>query len=102
VQHPERADQYDTIVVRRHRGYGIDRAIKARMLFELRGAEPGLREVQTWNAQHNESMPEGHAELFPVRPGLVRVRRRRGPALQTLEPVERRCERSRWAASVAQ
>lgn len=63
AQHPERADQYDTIVVRAHRGYGIDRAIKARMLFELRAAEPALREVQTWNAQHNESMLKVNAEL---------------------------------------
>ncbi|MFI7597003.1 GNAT family N-acetyltransferase [Actinoplanes sp. NPDC049681] len=63
AQHPERADQYDTIVVREHRGYGIDRAIKARMLLELRGAEPELREVQTWNAQHNESMLKVNAEL---------------------------------------
>ena len=63
AQHPERADQYDTIVVRDHRGYGIDRAIKARMLFELRPAEPGLLEVQTWNAQHNESMLKVNAEL---------------------------------------
>src|SRR3954469_13751811 len=63
AQHPERADQYDTIVVRAHRGYGIDRAIKARMLFELRAAEPDLREVQTWNAHANESMLKVNAEL---------------------------------------
>jgi GNAT superfamily N-acetyltransferase len=63
AQHPERADQYDTIVVREHRGYGIDRAIKARMLFELKDAEAGLLEVQTWNAQHNESMLKVNAEL---------------------------------------
>ncbi len=63
AQHPERADQYDTIVVREHRGYGIDRAIKARMLFELRSAEPGLRQVQTWNAHNNESMLKVNAEL---------------------------------------
>jgi GNAT superfamily N-acetyltransferase len=63
AQHPKRADQYDTIVVRDHRGYGIDRAIKARMLFELRSAEPNLLEVQTWNAQHNESMLKVNAEL---------------------------------------
>jgi GNAT superfamily N-acetyltransferase len=63
AQHPERADQYDTIVVRAHRGYGIDRAIKARMLFELRTAEPELLEVQTWNAQANESMLKVNAEL---------------------------------------
>ncbi|MDR7280558.1 GNAT family N-acetyltransferase [Catenuloplanes atrovinosus] len=63
VQHPTRADQYDTIVVQDHRGYGIDRAIKARMLFELRSAEPRLTEVQTWNAQSNESMLKVNAEL---------------------------------------
>jgi len=63
AQHPTRADQYDTIVVSDHRGYGIDRAIKARMLFELRSAEPKLAEVQTWNAQANESMLKVNAEL---------------------------------------
>lgn len=63
AQHPTRADQYDTIVVRDHRGYGIDRAIKARMLLELRSAEPELTEVQTWNAQANESMLKVNAEL---------------------------------------
>jgi GNAT superfamily N-acetyltransferase len=63
AQHPGRADQYDTIVLRDHRGYGIERAIKARMLFELRSAEPTLREVQTWNAQQNEAMLKVNAEL---------------------------------------
>ncbi|MDG4804520.1 GNAT family N-acetyltransferase [Micromonospora sp. WMMD980] len=63
AQHPTRADQYDTIVVRDHRGYGIDRAIKARMLLELRSAEPEVAEVQTWNAQVNESMLKVNAEL---------------------------------------
>ncbi|MFC4146403.1 GNAT family N-acetyltransferase [Micromonospora mangrovi] len=63
AQHPTRADQYDTIVVQDHRGYGIDRAIKARMLLELRSAEPELAEVQTWNAQENEAMLKVNAEL---------------------------------------
>ncbi|MEU6074523.1 GNAT family N-acetyltransferase [Micromonospora sp. NPDC047074] len=63
AQHPTRADQYDTIVVQDHRGYGIDRAIKARMLMELRSAEPQLAEVQTWNAQTNEAMLKVNAEL---------------------------------------
>ncbi|SCG35747.1 GNAT family N-acetyltransferase [Micromonospora halophytica] len=63
AQHPTRADQYDTIVVQDHRGYGIDRAIKARMLLELRSAEPELGEVQTWNAQANEAMLKVNAEL---------------------------------------
>lgn len=63
AQHPTRADQYDTIVVPAHRGRGIDRALKARMLFELRAAEPGLAEVQTWNAPGNEAMLKVNAEL---------------------------------------
>ena len=33
------------------------------MLFELRSAEPKLTEVQTWNAQANESMLKVNAEL---------------------------------------
>jgi GNAT superfamily N-acetyltransferase len=63
VQHPTRADQYDTVVVPEHRGYGIGRAIKARMLFELRAAEPTVRDVQTWNALENESMLKVNTEL---------------------------------------
>lgn len=63
AQHPTRADQYDTIVAQDHRGYGVDRAIKARMLFELRSAEPKLSEVQTWNARANKSMLKVNAEL---------------------------------------
>lgn len=60
---PLRADQYDTIVVPTHRGYGMDRALKARMLFELRSAEPQLRDVQTWNAIENEQMLKINDEL---------------------------------------
>ncbi|HEX6500713.1 MAG TPA: GNAT family N-acetyltransferase [Micromonosporaceae bacterium] len=63
AQHPTRADQYDTVVVPEHRGYGLGRAIKARMLFELRAAEPQLAEVQTWNAVENEALRKVNAEL---------------------------------------
>jgi GNAT superfamily N-acetyltransferase len=63
AQHPSRADQYDTVVVPAHRGYGLARALKARMLFELRSAEPRLTEVQTWNAFENEPMLKVNAEL---------------------------------------
>ena len=63
AQHPTRADQYDTIVARDHHGHNIDRAIKARMLLELRSAAPGLSEVQTWNTQANEAMLQVNAEL---------------------------------------
>jgi GNAT superfamily N-acetyltransferase len=63
AQHPDRADQYDTVVVPEHRGYGLGRAIKARMLFELRSAEPRLRSVQTWNAFDAEGMLKVNSEL---------------------------------------
>jgi GNAT superfamily N-acetyltransferase len=62
-QRPLRADQYDTIVVPEHRGYGIGRAIKARMLFELRSAEPKLQDVQTWHATEKEPLLKVNAEL---------------------------------------
>ena len=63
AQRPTRADQYDTVVVPKHRGYGLGRAIKARMLFELRSAEPRVTEVQTWNAFENEPMLKVNSEL---------------------------------------
>ncbi len=63
VQHPSRADQYDTTVVPEHQGLGLDRAIKARMLLELRAAEPRLTEVQTWNALENDPMARVNADL---------------------------------------
>ena len=63
IQHPTRADQYDTIVVPAHQGLGLERAIKARMLLEIRTAEPKLAEVQTWNALENDPMADVNAEL---------------------------------------
>ncbi|QSB17066.1 GNAT family N-acetyltransferase [Natronosporangium hydrolyticum] len=62
-QHPARADQYDTIVVPDHRGLGLERAVKARMLQELSRAEPQLTEVQTWNAPENDPMSDVNSEL---------------------------------------
>ncbi len=63
AQRPTRADQYDTVVVQAHRGYGLGRALKARMLFELRAAEPQLLDVQTWNPVGNEAMRRVNDEL---------------------------------------
>jgi GNAT superfamily N-acetyltransferase len=63
AQRPTRADQYDTVVVQTHRGYGLGRALKARMLSELRAAEPQLLDVQTWNAIGAESMRRVNDEL---------------------------------------
>jgi GNAT superfamily N-acetyltransferase len=61
--HPERVDQYDTVVVPAHRGYGLGLAMKARMLLELRDAVPELRDVQTWTSIENEPMARVNAEL---------------------------------------
>jgi GNAT superfamily N-acetyltransferase len=63
AQHPTRADQYDTIIVPEHNGYGLPRAIKARMLLELRTAEPQLRDVQTWYAPDREQLQAVNTEL---------------------------------------
>jgi GNAT superfamily N-acetyltransferase len=63
AQRPTRADQYDTVVVRTHRGYGLGRALKARMLSELRTAEPQVLDVQTWNAVGGEAMGRINDEL---------------------------------------
>jgi len=63
AQHPTRADQYDTIVVPTHNSYGLGRAIKARMLLELREREPQLREVQTWHATDRQELAQVNKEL---------------------------------------
>lgn len=63
AQHPTRADQYDTLVTPAYRGHRIEQAIKARMLLELRTAEPRVREVQTWNIQANGTVWEVNAGL---------------------------------------
>ncbi len=63
AQHPTRADQYDTIIVPAHNGYGLARAIKARMLLELRSRAPQLREVQTWHATDREQLQQVNKEL---------------------------------------
>ncbi len=60
---PSRADQYDTVIVPEHNSYGLARAIKARMLLELRHAEPDLREVQTWHAADREQLQQVNKEL---------------------------------------
>jgi GNAT superfamily N-acetyltransferase len=63
AQHSTRADQYDTVIVPAHNGYGLARTIKARMMLELRTAEPQLREVQTWHAADREQLQQVNKEL---------------------------------------
>lgn len=60
---PERADQYDTLVVPTHRGYGLGLAVKARLLLALRDTEPQLHDVQTWQSVEMEQMARVNAVL---------------------------------------
>ncbi|OKI66421.1 GNAT family N-acetyltransferase [Streptomyces sp. MJM1172] len=51
-----RAMQYDTVVVPAHRGRGLGRAVKLRMLAQARLRHPGLRYVDTTVADENTPM----------------------------------------------
>jgi GNAT superfamily N-acetyltransferase len=63
AQHPSRADQYDTTVVPEFNSYGLGRAIKARMLVEIRRDHPQLAEVQTWHPTANHELQHLNEEL---------------------------------------
>jgi GNAT superfamily N-acetyltransferase len=57
--HPERpewGDQYDTAVVRAHRGHRLGLLLKAEMMAWIAEAEPQVRLVDTWNAESNAHM----------------------------------------------
>jgi GNAT superfamily N-acetyltransferase len=60
AQRPTRGDQYDTVVAPEHRSYGLGMAMKARMLCELRTAEPQLTDVQTWTSLDGD--PHAHVD----------------------------------------
>ena len=51
-----RAQQYDTTVVPAHRGHRLGVRLKAAMVEWLRSAHPGVREVETDNAEDNAHM----------------------------------------------
>lgn len=51
-----RALQYDTVVVPSHRGSGLGRAVKRRLLSTLHALHPGVREITTTVADSNASM----------------------------------------------
>ncbi|MFJ9074296.1 GNAT family N-acetyltransferase [Streptomyces sp. NPDC102278] len=51
-----RALQYDTVVVSAHRGHGLGRAVKLRMLAEVATRHPDLREIGTTVADENGPM----------------------------------------------
>jgi GNAT superfamily N-acetyltransferase len=55
-EQPWHAEQYDTSVVRDHRGHRLGVLLKVGMLRWLREQEPQLREIDTWNAVSNSHM----------------------------------------------
>jgi hypothetical protein len=55
-EQPWHGDQYDTSVVRAHRGHRLGVLLKVGMLRWLREQEPQLREITTWNAATNAHM----------------------------------------------
>jgi GNAT superfamily N-acetyltransferase len=55
-EQPWHAEQYDTSVVRGHRGHRLGVLLKIGMLRWLREQEPQLREIDTWNAVSNAHM----------------------------------------------
>ena len=58
IERPWYAHQYDTSVVRAHRGHRLGVLLKAAMLRWLREDEPQLRILDTWNAASNAHMIE--------------------------------------------
>ncbi|MCH7233028.1 GNAT family N-acetyltransferase [Glycomyces sp. L485] len=63
AQRPTRADQYDTVVDPKHRSYGLAMSMKARLLTELRRAEPQLVDVQTWTMEAADDVRWINSEL---------------------------------------
>nr|WSX50100.1 GNAT family N-acetyltransferase [Streptomyces sp. NBC_00974] len=58
-----RALQYDTVVVPGHRGHGLGRAVKRRMLAEAAVRHPSLRRIDTSVADENTPMLAVNAAL---------------------------------------
>lgn len=53
---PQRAYQWDTLVLREHRGHRLGLLVKAVNLQALLAELPGVRRLSTWNAVGNEPM----------------------------------------------
>ena len=56
LQAPERAYQWNTIVLTEHRGHRLGTLVKLACLRELPRAVPQVRWISTWNAEENEPM----------------------------------------------
>ncbi|MDN4596490.1 GNAT family N-acetyltransferase [Leifsonia virtsii] len=51
-----KAEQYDTLVARAHRGHRLGTAVKLRNIQELGRRAPHIRRILTWNADENDPM----------------------------------------------
>lgn len=63
AEQPTQAEQHDTAVVRAHRGHRLGALLKSAMVLWLREAEPGLRTIDTWNAESNGHMVAVNEQL---------------------------------------
>jgi GNAT superfamily N-acetyltransferase len=62
-QRPGLAHQEDTSVVPAHRGHRLGMLLKTSMLLWMRDVEPGLTQIDTWNAESNTHMIAVNDEL---------------------------------------
>lgn len=53
---PERAYQWETLVLREHRGHRLGMLVKLTALQELHAQQPATRLISTWNARENAPM----------------------------------------------
>ncbi|MCW2607766.1 MAG: GCN5-related N-acetyltransferase [Frankiales bacterium] len=56
VDVPERAYQWDTLVLREHRGHRLGTRVKLANLRRVASAWPATRRISTWNAEENAPM----------------------------------------------
>lgn len=60
---PERAYQWETLVLREHRGHRLGMLVKLTALHELAAEQPAAQYISTWNAQENGPMIAVNAAL---------------------------------------
>jgi GNAT superfamily N-acetyltransferase len=68
---PEMAYQWDTLVLKEHRGRRLGQLVKAANLRALRAELPAVRRIVTWNAEVNEPMIRVNRAFGFVRVGTM-------------------------------
>jgi GNAT superfamily N-acetyltransferase len=81
---PESAWQHDTLVMREHRGHGLGFAMKLANVFAVQEQHPGVRRINTWNAEDNGPMIAVNEDMgFGVEARARDWRRRIAPRPQS-------------------